>query len=719
MQKIRWKLLAQMKLYVLFAMVLIFPVTSMAEDNAKKKEKEDASSALTLAAEDRVKEDKKGEKDDKKKKKKDAASSKVKLDSIVVSATRTERKIKDVPASVNVIGKKEMERVKFIDSNRELLKRIPGYSMSRNFRIPMGGKNYTINLVDGLAVSSAFGSGHMGSPEKTNPFDIERIEVVRGPASALYGSNALGGVINIITRKPPLEPEYRLWGEGGMYGRWRGGASAAGSTDKMGYFFDVNTLDYQGWRDRTTRDETQVSTKLLLDPDSYSTFTIRSEYYDKYEENPGSLTQEQWDRDWQRAEVYDAYNDEQAKSISAKYERDIGDNSGLELSYGIRNTLSEGPPSFDATGGFRSSDVTNHNLVGIYRYGFDFFRSELIAGIDLQHSASDSKRHSERSVDSSVDQQYDLVAVVKSPFLQYEISPIDIMRISLGARYDSISYSADGWEISEYTGRSDYDKSTDFSHLSPKAGVTFNLGEEHSLWLSYGQGFVVPSRTFLFVGHRGYEPNPDLDPEKADNYEIGLRGKLIGSRLDYDITGYRTDIKDMLVADDEREVYVNAGEVRVQGVESTIGCIVGDSWRFDVAHTYAVNEYTDFINSDDDFSGNTLRASPEHHLDARTTWMPISGLSAELEWNSISSYYTNDDNDADPDGKATRPDLFNLRLSYERGPWTLWGTVLNLLDSKYAERVTYSSPSRYSDGGREYRVGEPITFYAGLSYTFK
>jgi hypothetical protein len=99
--------------------------------------------------------------------------------------------------------------------------------------------------------------------------------------------------------------------------------------------------------------------------------------------------------------------------------------------------------------------------------------------------------------------------------------------------------------------------------------------------------------------------------------------------------------------------------------------------------------------------------------------MPISGLSAELEWNSISSYYTNHDNDADPDGKATRPDLFNLRLSYEKGPWTLWSTVLNLADSKYAERVTYSSPSRYSDGGREYGVGEPITFYAGLSYTFK
>jgi outer membrane receptor protein involved in Fe transport len=262
--------------------------------------------------------------------------------------------------------------------------------------------------------------------------------------------------------------------------------------------------------------------------------------------------------------------------------------------------------------------------------------------------------------------------------------------------------------------RTDYDESTEFTKVSPKAGITFDLGGEQNLWLSYGQGFVVPSRTYLFIGSRGYDPNPDLDPEKAENYEIGLRGRLMGSRLIYDITVYRTDIKDMLVADDEIKLYVNAGEVRVQGVETAIGCALGDHWRFDIAHTYADNEYIDFINGRNDYSGNTLKASPEHHLNARATWMPIQGLSAELEWNHISSYYTSDVNYDDPLGKADRPDLFNLRLSYEKGSWRLWAHVLNLLDEKYAERVSYSS----SDG-RKYTSGEPLNFYAGLSYTFK
>lgn len=706
MMRKRWRLFVRARLCVLCAMVLILPAAGMAQDDNKNLEKDDASPVLTRP-------DAGSAEDDNNAKDKADTPSTVYLDSMVVTATRTESKLKELPASVSVIGTKEMETVKFVDSRRELLKRIPGYSMIRNLRIPFGSKNYTINLVDGLAVSSAFGSGTIGSAEDTNTFDIERIEVVKGPASALYGSHALGGVINVITRKPPEEPEFRLWGEGGTYDRRRGGVSAAGSTDRLGYFLDANRLDYEGWQDRTVYERTQVSGKLLFDINSASTFTVRAEYLDSYQENPGDLTQAQYDTDWQQAEVQDAYNDEQAKTVSVKYERDLSNQSGMELSYGIRNTESEGPPSYSATGGFGSSDVTNQNMVGIYHHGFDFYRSKLILGIDLQHSASDSITYSGRTVDSDIAQQWDVVAVVKSPFMQYEISPLERIRLSLGARYDSISYSADGYKIGRFGARTDYDETTDFTNVSPKAGITVDLGGEHTLWLSYGQGFVVPSRTYLFTGSRGYDPNPDLDPEKADNYEIGLRGQLMGSRFNYDITAYRTDIKDMLVADDEIDLYVNAGEVRVQGVETAIGCALGGHWRLDIAHTYAVNEYIDFTSGGVDYSGNTLSASPEHHLNARVTWMPIEGLSAELEWNRISSYYTSAGND-DPQGKADRPDLFNLRLAYEIGPWTLWGHVLNVLDEKYAERVSYSSLP-----GREYSVGEPLNFYAGLSYTFK
>ena len=145
----------------------------------------------------------------------------------------------------------------------------------------------------------------------------------------------------------------------------RGGVSAAGSADWLGYFLDANVLDYAGWQDRTVNKRKQASAKLLFNRDASSLFTIRAEYLDTYQENPGNLTQAQYDADWQQAEVQDAYNDKQAISAGAKYEQDLSDHSSLELSYGVRNTKDEGPPSYSATGGFGSDDVTNQNMVRI------------------------------------------------------------------------------------------------------------------------------------------------------------------------------------------------------------------------------------------------------------------------------------------------------------------------------------------------------------------
>ena len=133
-----------------------------------------------------------------------------------------------VPVSIStIVDKKELERIKFI-SSEELLNRVPGISMSRNFRIPMGGKPYTNNLVDGLPMQSTMG-GSYGAIEDVNSFDVEQIEVTRGPGSVMYPSNGIGGTTNVVTRKPPKEAEVRVWAEAGQKGRTRGGISAAGT----------------------------------------------------------------------------------------------------------------------------------------------------------------------------------------------------------------------------------------------------------------------------------------------------------------------------------------------------------------------------------------------------------------------------------------------------------------------------------------------------------
>jgi outer membrane receptor protein involved in Fe transport len=631
---------------------------------------------------------------------------------ISVTATRLETKVQDTSSAVTVVDKEELDRIKFTDAREELMKRIPGYSMSRNLRIPMGSKNYTVNLIDGLSIGTTFGSGTIDFADDVNTFDIERVEVIRGPASALYGSNALGGVINVITREPPLEPEYRVWAEAGQYSRQRAGVSAGGTAGTVGYFLDANILDSEGAQDRSENERKQLSGKLLFAPSDNSVLTLRVEYLDVYLENPGRITQDQYNEDWLQAAVYDAYTDEQVETLSAKYELDLTNHSGIEISYGLRNTESEGPPSYSPTSGSISSDVTNHNIVGLYRHSFDAMDSQFIVGADLLRSISESDTYTDRNTTSDISQHWDVEANNSSPFVQYEFWPSEKVLVTLGARYDRIRYSAEGYKVSSYTGTIEYDESTTFTHTSPKAGVTYKLDEDSSLWFGYGQGFVAPSRIYLFGGSMGYDGNPDLDPEKAENFEIGFRGKHRPANLSYDFALYHTTIEDMLVAETTYMMYVNAGEVRIQGLETMASWSPLKSLRFDLTHTYADNKYLGFESGTNDYSGNTLAYSPKHHIDLRTVWMPIEDLEAELEWNRTSKYYTSTDN-LDPDGQVSRPSIYNLRVSYVKGPWSYWGHILNLTDKKYAERVTYSARD-----GRKIDIGGPRTIYAGIAYNW-
>jgi outer membrane receptor protein involved in Fe transport len=633
---------------------------------------------------------------------------------ISVTASRVAEEIKETPVTIEVIEKEELEKIRFVDSVTELLNRIPGNSLVRNLRIPMGGKNYTVNLIDGMAARS-FGRGTNGSIDEMNTFDIERVEIIKGPASSLYGSNALGGVINVITRDPPAEPEYRVWGELGDHDRTRGGFSAAGSYDAFGYFFDVNGTDYDGPQDRTQDVRQAMSAKVIYDFDMDTSVSFRLEHLDRKEQTPGSLDETEWEQDWQQAPIPDAYTNQQMLTGTLGFVTALGDSSEIDIKYNLRRHEEQGMPSYNATGDYGEDDMYTHNLVATYRHDFDFYRSRVIAGADLQYNTIEEVTHTRRDASSPVDlgSSYDIIAKVTSPFVQYEISPTERLRFTFGARYDKITYSAEAFDNS-------VDEEVKFSNVTPKAGFTFELDDNNSLWFGYNEGFVAPGRSSLWTSTRAV-PDSSLDPERAKNFELGVRGRMLQNRLKYDAALYHTTIEDMIVTEDRAgtDYYVNAGEIEIKGLETSLSALPVDFLRFDVAYTYADNRYTDYESGGTDYTGNSMSASPLHHVNARATWMPIHDLDVELEWDHISSYHTASDNDADPDGKYQRPDLYHLRISYDHGPWTFWANTLNIFNKEYPYRVSYSLPGRFSAGGRNYTSGSERTFYTGVSYTWK
>lgn len=639
------------------------------------------------------------------------------LGEISVTASRAETEIKNSPVAIEIIGRNEIETVKFSDSLNELLTRITGNSLNRNLRIPMSSKDYTLNLVDGMAIGQ-FGDGTNDFIDQINTFDIDRIEVIKGPASSVYSSNALGGVINVITRNPPTVPEYRIWGEMGKGKRQRGGLSAAGKIDDaLGYFFDTNTLDYEGLQDRTAQQRKAASGKLVYDFDTDTNFSVRGEYLETYEENPGKLTLEEYEADWLQAALDDTYSDERSAVAIFSFVTDLGENSGLDIKYSIRDYHTEGLPFWSLKGVYSESDTLSQNIVATFNHDFDFLDSRIIAGVDFQHSNSEEIGFNGRLDTSGIDLQesWDLLAKVTSPFFQYEFSPIDRARITIGARRENITYSA-----KSHDGLNDEERV--FASTTPKAGITFDLDASNSIWFGYSEGFVVPSALSLWTNTGSTEANSELLPEEAKNYELGVRGRLLGGRFKYDVALYDTSIKNMVLSEiygttlvkgklTDLKRYVNVGLVEVKGVETSLSYQPVKYLKFDAAHTFAKNKYLEYLSGSNDYSGNYLKFSPLHHLNARITWMPRHDLGVELEWDHISSYYTNIDNDLDPDGQYQRPDLFNLRATYNDGSWEVWGHILNLTNRKYG-RFSYSSSTRYV------RAGSERSIYAGVSYNW-
>lgn len=150
------------------------------------------------------------------------------------------------PISGAVVSEEEIEHLQIVNNLLELGKRVPGISLIRNMRIPDGGKLYTENRIDGMRATTT----NTSLLDEVDMADLERIEVITGPASALYGSGAFGGTISVFTRQPPRDFKANLSQELGSWGfqRTKGYAGGSFADGRVGFIVTGSTMDNDGWR---------------------------------------------------------------------------------------------------------------------------------------------------------------------------------------------------------------------------------------------------------------------------------------------------------------------------------------------------------------------------------------------------------------------------------------------------------------------------------------
>jgi len=302
-------------------------------------------------------------------------------------------------------------------------------------------------------------------------------------------------------------------------------------------------------------------------------------------------------------------------------------------------------------------------------------------------------------------------------FAQIQFSPIENLQITAGVRHESIELNHK--DISA-TGMVTESNNTSYSATLPKIGISYDFLDEHRVWFSYGEGFLVPTTGQLWTATSSRTiSNPNLKPEEAEHFEVGLRGilPLLGTDLTYDTSYYYQDIKNYVVTTDipgAANFYVNAGKINIQGVETVLEYQPFDFIRFGITHTFASNTYKQYIDNDgNDLKGEELRGSPEHHVNGRVAVMPMKGLAIEVGVDSTTSYSTIDNSSLDPKGRFSRDERINLRLTYDKGPYELWFHALNIGDVK-EDRVSYST----SSGERSIRTVDGLQLYGGIAYNF-
>lgn len=660
---------------------------------------------------------------------------------IVVTGSREATLRAETPSSVSVINDMTLEQVKPAHPS-EILNRVPGVTVQQTngeghitgIRQPIGTSPVYLFLEDGVPVRASGFFNHNALYE-INMAMAGGIEVTRGPGTALQGSDAIGGVVNVLTRAPSEDPEGRLTFEGGSHDWLRMMGSASNTWGDYGVRGDLNITSSGGWRDHTGYDRQSLTLRAdrTFANDSHLKATFSAS---NIEQETGANSALLWDqyRDTPKHNNFPiAYRQVQSMRGAAEWSVENGPSLLTVTPYfrwSEMDLLATFMLNFDPTDyttGYRSA-----GMLVTYRYDFEPLRTRLITGLDLDYSPGFRKedriiplRDGALAYDYLRDDRiydYDVTFWQASPYVQVETSPTDRIRVTAGLRYDAFGYDYDNKLASgAFTTPLPFgpgtmyrpaDTTVDYSRLSPSIGATYEFTSTLNGFLSYKQSFRVPQESNLF--RQGSNLNSlDLKPVVADSYEAGLRGRW-GSNFMWDLSIY-----DMTTSDDILTLNLgfgptqtNNGKSRHRGVEVVAGWIVVPGLRLDLAAGYAKHEYKDWMTSTSvDLSGNEMNSAPRQTANAILNYIPLSlpALSMEAEWQYMGSYWMDPANTQKYDGH----DLVNLRASYTiNNDFEVFARVTNLLDTRWATTASISG------GEGQYAPGMPRSLFGGITMRF-
>ena len=631
-------------------------------------------------------------------------------DAVVVTATRAPQPSLEVPASVDRIEADELREGRPQVNLSESLGRVPGivaqnrqnYAQdlqisSRGFgaRSTFGVRGIRL-IADGIPATMPDGQGQAATFSLGS---AERIEVLRGPFSALYG-NASGGVISIETRDGPQTPTGEASFFTGSYDTWRAGLLFGGQWGELNAIGDVSRFDTGGYRQHSaaTRDHLNAKLRYRLNPDTSFTL-VANGLRQPDTEDPLGLTREQFEDDPRQA-VANAFLFNTRKTVNQ-------DQVGGTLSHRLRQgrleaTLYGGErfveqflaiPLFVQTatpthsGGVVNLDRTYGG--GALRYFTDIGSVKLSAGIE--HERMDERRRgflNEFGVAGALRRDEDNRVTSTDFFAQAEWRLAERWSLHGGARHSRVRFTSEDHFIA--AGNPDDSGEREFRATTPVLGLLYRASPRVSLYGNLGRGFETP--TFVELAYRtaGSGLNFDLEASRSRHAEIGAKA-IIASALRINAALFDIDTRDEIVVEQNsggRAIFKNAGHTDRRGFELGAETVLGGAWEARAAWSYLEASFREPFTSGAVSvpAGSRLPGVPRSQLYAELRYRQ-DGFYAQLESLSRSRVAVNDPNSEFADAFT----VVNVvaGLVQENGRWRLTEFVRidNLGDRTYAGSV--------------------------------
>lgn len=644
------------------------------------------------------------------------------LNEVIVNAYQTKSALRLIPGSVSVLAGNNISAWD-ASSMATTINSLPGvymqsgtYATSRIVIRGMGSRTpYNTNRIkfylNDIPITSSDG---VSNPEDIDLQMIDRLEVLKGPGSALYGSG-LGGTINMSTAINNQTHTYAQI-HYGAFNTFKANVQQGFKTDNFSLKAHLSAVNSEGYREnnhlkkRTALFVGDINTKLLdieyFLQTTYMNAGIPSSVGKTlYETNPKAAAE-----NWNEIKGYKRYHKGVAgvsfiKQFNSSWKNKMIFFGKWNDSYERRpfNNLDD-----SSLGGGIRNKLSYHSSKIDFVMGLELLTDEYKWEIDKGDVLLNKNRETRNHL---------------NVFGVAYYRPISKLNISLATAYNHIRYKLqDQFE-------EDGDKSGNRSFpsmLSPRIGINYAPHKKIALYASVGHGFSLPSpeETLLPEG----SINPDIKPEEGFQYEIGARLFLFDRKMEIDGTFYWIELNNLLVTKRITEdifTGINAGKTRHRGVEVTMRNRIFSYNQFpgqlssNLSYTFSKNLFIDFTNEDNVFDGNNLPGIPSYTAQISFQWNPIASMTVDAQFQSVGKQYLDDSN------SVSEPSYFfsNLKLSnrfqtFKNSTLSLYVGVNNITNAHYASMIIVNAKAFGTAEPRYYYPGLPRHAYMGIIWSF-